>query len=41
VPTALTNQQYDIYVQYFYRFTPREDYALAIEGPCASPEQCS
>lgn len=40
VPTILTNQQYDIYVQYFYGFVPGEGYSLAEEGVCTSPAQC-
>jgi len=40
VPTVLTNQRYDVYVQYFYGFTPREDYFFHQEGPCEPITVC-
>lgn len=40
-PTILANQQYDIYVQYFFGFTPRAGYTLAADGVCDIPEKCS
>ena len=39
-PTVLANQQYDVYMQYFFGFVPRDGYSLAVDGPCISPEQC-
>ena len=39
-PTILANQQYDVYIQYFFGFVPRADYRLAVDGPCNSVEQC-
>jgi hypothetical protein len=40
-PTILANQQYDIYVQYFFGFVPRAGYTLAADGVCDIPEKCS
>lgn len=39
-PTVVTNQKYDIYVSYFYGFTPRADYLFALEGNCMPVEMC-
>lgn len=41
IPTVLTNQQYDVYMQYFFGFTPRAGYTLAADGPCDVPEKCT
>lgn len=40
-PTVVTNQRYEIYVTFFYGFTPRPGYSLAVDGPCDVPEKCS
>ncbi len=40
-PTILTNQAYDIYVQYFYGFVPREDYSFYNEGACDPYAVCA
>lgn len=39
-PTVVLNQAYDIYMQYFYNFVPREGYTFAGDGPCNPPESC-
>ncbi len=40
-PTVLANQQYDVYIQYFFGFVPRAGYTLAAEGPCDTPAKCT
>jgi hypothetical protein len=40
-PTVLANQQYDVYIQYFFGFVPRAGYTLAADGLCDVPAKCT
>jgi len=40
-PTVLANQQYEVYIQYFFGFVPRAGYTLAGDGVCDVPEKCT
>jgi len=39
-PTVVLNQNYNIFVTYFYGFTPKAGWSLAADGPCNTPQQC-
>ena len=39
-PTVVVEQRYDVYVTYFYGFTPRPGWVFVMDGPCIDAEQC-
>ncbi|HUR60800.1 MAG TPA: hypothetical protein VM286_00345 [Candidatus Thermoplasmatota archaeon] len=39
-PTVVINQEYNIFVQYFYNFVPREDYTFVKDGQCDPASVC-
>lgn len=39
--TLTLQQRFDVYVTYFYGFTPREGWAFVTDGACATPETCA
>lgn len=39
--TVSLQQRFDVFVTYFYGFTPREGWAFSIDGQCFAPEDCT
>jgi hypothetical protein len=40
-PTIVINQDYRVYVSYFYGFSPRAGWMFVKDGECTRPEQCT